>query len=118
MKKVLTILIIIAALGVGAFLLPKKTNHEITIKTKIPEINTSASQLGTSQSNVSQSNSQDMLVPNKVLISVPFTSQAPFANWSDPNEESGCEEASMIMAWHWIKNDIQGQTIDQQQAEN
>ena len=37
-----------------------------------------------------------------VLLSVPFTSQAPFGNWADPKEENGCEEASAIMAMYWV----------------
>jgi hypothetical protein len=57
-------------------------------------------------------------VPPSVLLNVPFTSQAPQANWSDPNQEAGCEEASMIMAWHWLKGGITGDKIDPQQALN
>lgn len=32
---------------------------------------------------------------------VPFTSQAPFANWADPRKRDGCEEASIVMAARW-----------------
>ena len=39
--------------------------------------------------------------PITVQLDVPFTSQAPNGNWSDPMYEDGCEEASIIMAWHW-----------------
>lgn len=38
-----------------------------------------------------------------VLLNVPFVSQAPFGNWSDPMQENGCEEASAIMAMAWVK---------------
>lgn len=34
-------------------------------------------------------------------LSVPFTSQAPFGDWDDPRQQDGCEEASLIMVWHW-----------------
>lgn len=34
--------------------------------------------------------------PASVEIAVPFTSQAPFADWGDPYQEA-CEEASLIM---------------------
>lgn len=34
---------------------------------------------------------------------VPFTSQAPLAEWSDSRQQDGCEEASVIMAMAWVK---------------
>lgn len=42
------------------------------------------------------------ILPEKVIHSVPFTSQAPFGDWSDQRFQDGCEEASMIMARHWL----------------
>lgn len=39
-----------------------------------------------------------------VLIDVPFFSQAPNANWDDPRQQDGCEEASVLMAWLWVNN--------------
>jgi len=35
-------------------------------------------------------------------LPVPFTPQAPFAEWSDAVFQDACEEASLVMAWHWI----------------
>ena len=40
-------------------------------------------------------------LPNKILIEVPFTSQAPFANWDEYHEEA-CEEASLIMLKYYL----------------
>lgn len=37
-----------------------------------------------------------------ILLDVPFTSQAPFAEWSNSIYEYGCEEASIVMAMHWV----------------
>ncbi len=51
-------------------------------------------------------------LPQKVLHSVPFTSQAPFGEWSDPRQQDGCEEASILMAAKWVK----GETIASPQA--
>jgi hypothetical protein len=31
-----------------------------------------------------------------------FTPQAPLAKWSDPRQQDGCEEASVIMAMSWL----------------
>lgn len=33
---------------------------------------------------------------------VPFTAQAPFGQWDDPVFQDGCEEASILMAMHWV----------------
>jgi len=41
--------------------------------------------------------------PDQILLSVPFTAQAPTANWSDPRQQDGCEEASLIMAYAWTQ---------------
>jgi len=38
-----------------------------------------------------------------IIHSVPFTSQAPYAEWRNPIFEYGCEEASMIMAVRWAQ---------------
>lgn len=39
-------------------------------------------------------------VPSEYNIKVPFTSQAPLFVW-DALHEDACEEASLIMLWHW-----------------
>lgn len=41
------------------------------------------------------------ILPEKIFISVPFTSQAPFANW-DVYHEEACEEASLIMVKYYL----------------
>ena len=38
-------------------------------------------------------------------LNVPFTSQAPDGDWSNPLFQDGCEEASIIMAMHWVKGE-------------
>lgn len=40
-------------------------------------------------------------LPGTVIQTVPFTSQAPGAQWGDPVFQNACEEASMIMAAAW-----------------
>ncbi|MEX2055113.1 MAG: C39 family peptidase [Candidatus Andersenbacteria bacterium] len=39
---------------------------------------------------------------SKVLLEVPFFVQAPNAEWSNPLFQDGCEEASLLMAHHWL----------------
>lgn len=36
------------------------------------------------------------------FLNVPFIAQAPLANWNDPRQQNGCEEASLLMAMGWI----------------
>ena len=40
-------------------------------------------------------------IPDKILIKVPFTSQAPFTVWDEFHEEA-CEEASLVMLRHFF----------------
>lgn len=35
---------------------------------------------------------------------MPFTPQAPFANWQDLRQEDGCEEASALMVMRWVES--------------
>jgi VanZ family protein len=41
-------------------------------------------------------------LPAKILLDVPFTTQAPFANWDEMHEET-CEEASLMMLNAFLK---------------
>ena len=47
--------------------------------------------------------SSAIAMPKKILIEVPFTVQAPYANWNDPRQENGCEEAVSLMARRWAE---------------
>lgn len=47
---------------------------------------------------------EENVLPSFVKHDVPFTPQAPLGDWSDQRFQDGCEEASMIMAKHWITN--------------
>lgn len=38
-----------------------------------------------------------------IFLDVPFMVQAPRGQWSNPLFEDGCEEVSLLMAWHWLK---------------
>lgn len=47
--------------------------------------------------------SSAIAMPKKILIEVPFTVQAPYANWNDPRQKHGCEEAVSLMALRWAE---------------
>lgn len=64
-----------------------------------------------------QQNQEDKALPQKVLLSVPFTSQAPFAEWSDPQYDSACEEANTLMAYYWATGHTE-EKIPPQEAKN
>lgn len=42
-------------------------------------------------------------LPEKILIEVPFTPQAPFGKWKNIYFQNGCEEAIVTMAIHWVQ---------------
>ena len=52
-------------------------------------------------------------LPEKMLLVVPFLSQAPFANW-DALHEDACEEASLIMLKYFLAGEM---TIDKELGE-
>lgn len=57
-------------------------------------------------SNISNSNletsEQTIIIPDSINLAIPFTSQAPTANWELPYQEA-CEEASMLMAGRFLQ---------------
>jgi len=48
--------------------------------------------------------SEEKVIPEIVVIKVPFTAQAPLGSWNDVKQGNGCEEPSILMAYSWIKN--------------
>ncbi|MDD3896580.1 MAG: C39 family peptidase [Candidatus Peribacteraceae bacterium] len=51
-------------------------------------------------------------LPRKVNLDVPFSTQAPFADWEDPRQQEGCEEMSLLMVHHYLE----GTDLEPQQA--
>lgn len=49
-------------------------------------------------------------LPSRVNLDVPFTAQAPTANWDSVHEET-CEEASLLMAQWWAQGK-KGEAVD------
>lgn len=46
--------------------------------------------------------SEELVIPDEYNLAIPFTSQAPFANWDAVHEET-CEEASILMAARFLQ---------------
>lgn len=67
-------------------------------KAPMPTIGCQTTQQTTPPQNTPQT------IPETILIDVPFISQAPFGQWSEPTYQNACEEASILMAHLWIDN--------------
>lgn len=52
----------------------------------------------------------------KILITVPFVTQAPLGHWEDPRQQDGCEEAGVLMAIAWAKGGIDTSPVAAEQA--
>ncbi len=116
MKKLFAFIGIIALLGMSLIgvlnlLLSRPTNTEQSTNNKIQEDNLMTK--GKEPINVEpilleklpKEEEADSILRPKVKIDVPFYVQSPFAKWDDLHNEA-CEEASLIMAESWIKNEV------------
>ena len=65
-------------------------------------VNTTTSATPATSTTIKSSNTIYEL-PSTFKLKVPFTSQAPHANWDDPYQEA-CEEASLIMVNAYLNN--------------
>jgi len=117
-KQIIIIVIALALIAVGFFGLNGKFNFLSLGKDKLagtnesnsslPSSNNSGAALPSSGQAGSQATSSQPAAPKvqpaptSILLSVPFFSQAPFGEWSDPIFQNACEEASIIMAMHWV----------------
>lgn len=110
--------IVVFVLGVGSVLLwSQRYNIERLIeKSTLPEPSeyVSSSNLPTaspiipaaSSKAIPSTSPEPIALPTEANLAVPFTPQAPHANWEDPYGEL-CEEASVLMAMSYLR----GQSI-------
>ncbi|OGE87596.1 MAG: hypothetical protein A3J07_02665 [Candidatus Doudnabacteria bacterium RIFCSPLOWO2_02_FULL_49_13] len=96
MKKINLTILIMVALALAAVLIFKpKPNDQPKDQPK--------NETSPASQSPSTPAGQASALPGYVLLTVPFTAQAPTANWSDPRQQDGCEEASLIMAYAWTQ---------------
>jgi len=93
--KRLFVLALLAIIGGSAFYIYK--NREV-VQPELPP----AEVTYTAPRNPTQPRRSDIEIPKSLQIAVPFTSQAPTANWDELHNEA-CEEASAIMANAYFK---------------
>lgn len=100
-RLVISLVIFIIILAIGVFFVFLKNNPEIInepiptaqVYSPVPFPKISSSQVVPSATNY--------IMPSEINLAVPFTVQAPHANWSLPYKEF-CEEASSLMAASYI----------------
>lgn len=106
--RIILVALLVIAPAVGFVVydnLPEKSFPEIIAEKE--------SEIVTNQQN--QNRGEDVVTPENVLLSVPFFAQAPTANWSDPRQQDGCEEASLLMAHLWLTG--KNMTVKEAEAE-
>jgi hypothetical protein len=119
MKKIfLTLFILILSAGIFYFF--RGRNHTAPVEITVESINNNTSVSGKDQlvpdkiviEERDMANSTAPEIPVKILLDVPFTSQAPFSKWDIYHEEA-CEEASLVM----VKYFLDGKKLTPQIAE-
>lgn len=101
MRKLRITLISVAVLSIGGvFFLMLQRQPE---KVPVPLAKTYDAATA-SQSKNTDSAATETALPAEVNLAVPFTSQAPHQNWDLPYQEF-CEEASVLMAASFVKNE-------------
>ncbi len=91
--------VVLLALG-GAFFYMRRGETPADRANKVTQSN---SQQTNSKPNENSINSAKEELPTKLQLTVPFTAQAPTANWDELHNEA-CEEASAIMANAYFNN--------------
>lgn len=106
--KIILALLVLTFLAGAAFFIWKSKSEEGTV------VYVNGAQITSNNKVVSNGATNGTELPAKVLISVPFTSQAPFAVW-DAYHEDACEEASIIMVRYYLdKKTLSKETADKE----
>jgi hypothetical protein len=106
MKKIFAIIFTIILAGIAAVVFLSDKDQDI-----LTQLNEKKNEIIADYQN--NKDEEDVITPEKVLLDVPFIPQAPTAKWSDPRQQDGCEEASIMMAHLWLTDG----TMTLQQAE-
>lgn len=104
MNKNLKYLFFIIALFVAGvfFILSRKSAEAPVVEKNNPVVLNNQKDTNAGENILPEKNiNSEKNIPDKVLIQVPFTTQAPFANWDALHEEA-CEEASLIMLKYYL----------------
>lgn len=107
MKKIIFILIVVVVIifglyEAGKYFLLKSNKPPETYVDEVQDVISEVKEeiVDKKENNVNTADQEEKL-PEKVLIKVPFTSQAPFGIWDQRHEEA-CEEASLIIIKYYL----------------
>jgi hypothetical protein len=108
----ITPLLILLILGVVSGMLinkilNKKSTSESKPITQNPSTPTNTPVINKPTTTPSTSDPKPVVIPKVLLLPVPFTSQAPTANWDEKIYAEGCEEASALMASQYFAGNEQ-----------
>jgi len=95
---------------------PEIDNLKATTSASITATGQNKPKIPTTTVAASKAASQQVQVPKSFELDVPFTSQAPLANWDALHEEA-CEEASMIMAFKYFNHQPLNDQIAEQEIQ-
>lgn len=108
MKKKIVVVIMVVGVSILLVYLSKKNNKPNIVRTDVaPTQKTTQepSQLTEITTNSENKAKKDQL-PSNYILQVPFSSQAPLANWDALHQEA-CEEASLILVdYFWRTKEI------------
>lgn len=98
-KRIFFLILFLGILGGSLFVFVNRGDNAIKNSNSNRPTNSVSNQNRNTNSNTNSSNpnEQNAPIPKELKLTVPFTSQAPTANWDELHNEA-CEEASLIMA--------------------
>lgn len=120
-KILLSILALLAFLAVAYFLVAQENSRIASEQDKTPEPLPSTHSYPSEEPEPPKTTASEKPetalkeLPSEFLLSVPFTPQAPTANWDELHNEA-CEEASVLMANAFFKGDTRS-TLPASEAE-
>lgn len=108
-RKIIPLLILLILGVVSGMLVKKILNKKNTPQPKaiVQNTNTTTKTPVIIKPTITPTSTKPTTIPSVLLLPVPFTSQAPTANWDEKIYAEGCEEASVLMASQYFAGNEQ-----------
>ncbi len=81
------------------------SNNQFSSENKLEIINKSQTDDLAYKKPIVSSDEINSKIEKLIKYDVPFTSQAPLAEWDDLRQQNACEEASALMAMKWVRGE-------------
>lgn len=116
MKKKIIVVVVVIGVLIALVYWSKKSDKANILQTDFAPV--SEATIEPSQPTAITTNSENKdkkeQFPSNYLLKVPFSSQAPLANWDELHEEA-CEEASLILVdYFWQQKDINSDLMEKE----